>query len=63
VEQVGWPQLEVLGILKKQVAWKSLLRMEDLRYRAVFGDKERIAGLLKGGQAVQLLEEDAHGLR
>jgi len=60
VEQVGWPQLEVLGILKNRsrtisfCEWKSLLRMEGLRYCAVFGDKERIAGLLKGGQAMEL---------
>lgn len=59
VEQVGWPQLEVLGILKNRSRtisfcdWKSLLRMEDLRYCAVFGDRERIAGLLKGGQAME----------
>ena len=52
MEQVGWPQLEVLGILKNRsrtisfCEWKSLLQMDDLRYCAVFGDKERIAGLL-----------------
>jgi predicted nucleotidyltransferase len=69
VEQVGWPQLEVLGILKNRsrtisfCEWNSLLRMEDLRYCAVFGDKERIAGLLKGGQATELPRDDSSGLR
>jgi hypothetical protein len=69
VEQVGWPQLEVLGILKNRsrtisfCEWKSLFRMDDLRYCAVFGDKERIAGLLKGGQATELPGDDSSKLR
>lgn len=69
VEQVGWPQLEVLGILKSRsrtisfCEWKSLLLMDDLLYCAVFGDKERIAGLLKGGHATELPGGDSSGLR
>jgi hypothetical protein len=69
VEQVGWPQLEVLGILKNRsrtisfCEWKSLLEMEEFHYCAVFGDKERIAGLLKGGQATELPGVDSSGLR
>ena len=65
VEQVGWPQLEVLGILKNRsrtisfCEWKSLLRMDDLRYCAVFGERERIAGLLKGGRATELPRDDS----
>lgn len=68
VEQVGWPQLEVLGILKNRsrtisfCEWKSLLRMDDIRYCAVFGDKERIAGLLKDGQATELPGGDSSEL-
>lgn len=63
VEQVCWPQLEVLAILKNRsrtislCEWQSLLRMEGFRYCVVFGDKERIAGLLKGRQAVELPEK------
>jgi hypothetical protein len=63
VEQVGWPQLEVLAILKNRsrtislCEWQSLLRMEGFRYCVVFGDKKRIAGLLKNGQAVELPEK------
>lgn len=58
VEHVGWPQHEVITILKNRsrtlsfCEWKSLFEMEGFRYAVVFGDKERIAGLLKGGQAV-----------
>jgi len=33
---------------------QSLFEMEGFRYCAVFGDKERIAGLLKGGQPADL---------
>jgi hypothetical protein len=60
VEEVGWPQLEVLYILKNRsrtisfCEWKSLLQMEGLRYCVVFGDKKRIAGLLKSGHCVEL---------
>ena len=60
VEQVGWPQLEVLYILKNRsrtisfCEWESLLQMEGLRYCVVFGDKKRIAGLLKSGHCVEL---------
>ncbi len=60
VEQVGWPQLEVLYILKNRsrtisfCEWESLLQMEGLRYCVVFGDKKRIAGLLKSGNCVEL---------
>jgi hypothetical protein len=65
VERVCWPQLEVLGILKNRsrtisfCEWQSLLEMDNFRYCAVFGDKERIAGLLKGGQATELLGDDS----
>jgi hypothetical protein len=57
VEHVGWPQHEVVAILKNRsrtisfCEWQSLFAMEGFRYAVVFGDKERIAGLLKGGQA------------
>jgi hypothetical protein len=60
VEHVGWPQFEVLAILKDRsrtisfCEWQSLFEMESFRYAVVFGDKERIAGLLRGGQAVDL---------
>ena len=60
VEEVGWPQLEVLYILKNRsrtislCEWESLFQMEALRYCVVFGDKKRIAGLLKGGHCVEL---------
>jgi|SRR5271166_3742789 len=69
VEQVGWPQLEVLGILKNRsrtisfCEWQSLLQMEKFHYCAVLGDKERIAGLLKGGQVLELPGDDSSGLR
>jgi hypothetical protein len=59
VEEVCWPQLEVLSILKNRsrtislCEWDSLLLMEGLRYCVVFGDKARIVGLVKGGQAVE----------
>lgn len=43
--------------------WESLLRMDHLRYCAVFGDKERIAGLLIGGQAAELPGDDLSKLR
>jgi len=33
---------------------QSLFEREGFRYCAVFGDKERIAGLLKGGQPAEL---------
>ena len=36
--------------------WKSLLEMEGFRYCVSFGDKERVAGLSKGGRAVDLTE-------
>jgi predicted nucleotidyltransferase len=60
VEEVGWPQLEVLYILKNRsrtislCQWESLFQMEGLRYCVVFGDKKRIAGLLKSGHCVEL---------
>jgi hypothetical protein len=60
VEEVGWPQLEVLYILKNRsrtislCEWASLFQMEGLRYCVVFGDKKRIAGLLKSGHCVEL---------
>jgi len=66
VEEVGWPQIEVLSILKNRsrtisfCEWKSLFEMEGFRYGVVFGDKERIVGLLKGGQLVES-EENARG--
>ena len=62
VEEVCWPQIEVLSILKNRsrtisfCEWKSLLEMEGFRYCVVFGDKKRIAGLLKGGRGVDLIE-------
>ncbi|MGB7437553.1 MAG: hypothetical protein WBR26_20380 [Candidatus Acidiferrum sp.] len=62
VEEVGWPQIEVLSILKNRsrtisfCEWKSLVEMEDFRYGVVFGNKKRITGLLKGGHAVDLME-------
>ena len=37
--------------------------VDDLRYCAVFGDKERIARLLKGGHAKELPGGDASELR
>jgi hypothetical protein len=60
VEAVCWPQIEVLSILKNRsrtisfCEWASLLKMEGFRYCVAFGDKKRIAGLLKGGQAAEL---------
>ncbi len=60
VERIGRPHLEVLAILKNRsrtlsfCEWQSLFEMEGFRYAVVFGDKDRIAGLLKGGQAVDL---------
>ena len=60
VEEVCWPQLEVLYILKNRsrtislCQWESLFQMEGLRYCVVFGDKKRIAGLLKSGHCVEL---------
>ena len=62
VEEVGWPQIEVLSILKNRsrtislCEWKSLFEMEDFQYGVVFGNKKRITGLLKGGHAVDLME-------
>jgi hypothetical protein len=44
VEEVCWPQLEVVSILKNRsrtisfCEWNSLLLMEGLRYCVVFGD-------------------------
>jgi hypothetical protein len=60
VEEVGWPQLEVLSILKNRSRaislcdLDSLVQMKDFRYVVVFGDETRIVGLLKGGQVVKL---------
>jgi predicted nucleotidyltransferase len=64
VDKVGWPQCEVFAILKSEsrtislCEWQSLFEMEDFRYWVVLGDKERIAGLLKGGQAVEWSEQE-----
>ena len=62
VEQVCWPQIEVLSILKNRsrtisfCEWRSLCEMEGFCYGVVFGDKDRVAGLLKGGRGVDLRE-------
>jgi predicted nucleotidyltransferase len=62
VEEVCWPQIEVHSILKSRsrtisfCEWKSLLEMKGFRYSVVFGDKEQVVGLLKGGQAVPVGE-------
>ncbi len=63
VEEVCWPQLEVVSILKNRsrtisfCEWNSLLLMEGLRYCVVFGDRRRVAGLLKSGRCVELTEQ------
>ena len=63
VEEVCWPQLEVVSILKNRsrtisfCEWNSLLLMKGLRYCVVFGDRRRVAGLLKRGRCVELTEQ------
>jgi Nucleotidyl transferase AbiEii toxin, Type IV TA system len=63
VEEVCWPQLEVVSILKNRsrtisfCEWNSLLRMEGLRYCVVFGNRRRVAGLLKSGRCVEWTEQ------
>jgi len=60
VEEVGWPELEVLSILKNRsrtlslCRLDSLLHMKNFRYCVVFGDEERIVGLLRGGEVAEL---------
>ncbi len=62
VEEVCWPQIEVLFILKNRsrtisfCEWKSLHEMDGFCYSVVFGDKDRVTGLLKGGHPVDLME-------
>jgi len=54
-EEVCWPHIEVLRMLKARSRTMSLVEfytienMESLRYRVLFGDPEKIARLLKNG--------------
>lgn len=63
VEQLFWPQREVLLALKNRARtislceWESLFKMEGLQYRVIMGDRERIAGLIKYGRPVELNEK------
>jgi hypothetical protein len=50
-----WPRTEVLLFLKARSRtlslheWDQVTRMADVRYRVLWGDSERIAGLIPRG--------------
>lgn len=64
VDQIFWPQTEVLLLLKNRsrtisfCEWDSLKDMPKLRYGVLFGDKSRIASFIKDGEAVDLPEDN-----
>lgn len=61
VEELYWPQTEVLRILKNRsrtislCEWQSLFKMPDLQYCVIIGDQRRIAGLIEHGKPVGLI--------
>ena len=63
VEEVYWPDREVLLILKNRsrtislCEWQSLFKMPDLQYCVFIGDRKRIAGLIEHGKPVDLITE------
>ena len=60
VDQIFWPRMEVLSLLKNRsrtisfCEWDSLKDMPKLRYAVLLGDKSRIASFIKDGEAVDL---------
>jgi predicted nucleotidyltransferase len=63
VEELYWPEREVILILKNRsrtislCEWRSLFKMPDLQYCVLIGDRKRIAGLIEHGKPVDLTTE------
>lgn len=59
VEELFWPQNELLLILKNRARtislceWESLFEMDGLQYCVLVGDSARLAGLIKRGKQVE----------
>jgi hypothetical protein len=58
VDWVLWPKTEIFRALRARAfslhEWDQLVRIPEVRYRVLLGDRERIAGMISNGEPIEV---------